>query len=950
MGGGQARAPVLIGAVVSTPAKPTGGPGSVFLIDGSNFMFRAFHGLPSLTSPTGVPVNALHGFVRMISALRKEFAPEVLAVVFDHGGPTFRSALYPGYKAQRPPPPEDLVPQIPLVRQATVALGLPSIELPGVEADDIIATYAVAAQRAGRRVIIVSSDKDLMQLVDVGDDARPPVLCYDTMKGKVLGPAEVVEKFGVPPNQLGDLLALTGDSSDNIPGVPGIGPKTAATLLAEYGDLEGLLRGTATIKQVKRREVIEANADKARLSRKLVELQRDVAGLPPLESLADKGPDPEVMEAFFGPLGFKSVSGRARAAAAAAGKGPEGPLELRPGAPLTLDRTAFLMFRAADEAALVAWIAAVHANASELALQITVAVPDATQAGRVGVATAPHSPGAPQGAEAPPAAYIPVGHTGDALLSGQLPFGRALELLRPLFAGSKPIWAHAAKFQAIVLRREGVEIAAFGGDPKLCSYTLDPARTSHTLAELAKDLFAYTVMAPEAVLGKGKKAVRFDGAGLGVAGQYACGGAVLAGVIGRHLRAQLDASGPAIRALFDELEMPLSRVLEKIEERGIRVDPAVLAAQGKALGAEIDKLRATIEAEAGHPLNPDSPLQLQKFLFEERGLEATRKTKTGYSTDAAVLEELAQFDPIVGPILEYRTLTKLKGTYIDTLPQAVNPRTGRLHTSFRQAVAQTGRLSSKDPNLQNIPIRSEVGRRIREAFVADAGRVLVALDYSQIELRILAHLSGDKNFLSAFREGVDVHRRTAAEVFEVPEAEVTAEQRRIAKAVNFGVIYGQTAFGLSRSLGIPRGKAGSYIKAYLEKIPRITRYLDGLVGIADPRGFAETIFGRRRRIPELSRKGAARSYGERIARNTPIQGSAADIMKRAMIAVESAMANIPWAQMLLTVHDELIFECEEGRVDELIGIARPLMEKAADLSVPLHVDAGRGKSWAACKG
>ncbi len=933
---------------MSTPAKPTGGPGSVFLIDGSNFMFRAFHGLPSLTSPTGVPVNALHGFVRMISALRKEFAPEVLAVVFDHGGSSFRSALFPGYKAQRPPPPEDLIPQIPLVRQGTVALGLPSIELNGVEADDIIATYAVMAQKAGRRVIIVSSDKDLMQLVDLGDETRPAILCYDTMKGKVIGPEAVEEKFGVGPRQLGDLLALTGDSSDNIPGVPGIGPKTAATLLAEFGDLEGLLRGAGTIKQAKRREVLEANVETARLSRKLVELDREVTGLPPLDSLNDRGADADTVEAFFGPLGFKSVSGRVRAAAAAAGKGPEGPLELQPGAPLTLDRNNFQLFRAADTAALQAWVAAVLAGATELALQVTVDVADATQARLVGLAFAPFT--STPGSEPLPAAYIPVGHTGDSLLSGQLNFDRAIELLRPLFAGSLPIWAHAAKFQAIVLRRVGIEIASLLGDPKLASYTLDPARTSHTLAELAKDLFAYPVMTSEAVLGKGKKALRFEGVELGLAGAYACERATLTGLIGRHLRAQLDASGPAIRAVYDQLELPLSRVLEKIEERGIRVDPAVLATQSKALGAEIDKLRAEIETEAGHPLNPDSPLQLQKFLFEERGLEATRKTKTGFSTDAAVLEELAQLDPIVGPILEYRTLTKLKGTYLDTLPLAVNPRTGRLHSSFRQAVAQTGRLSSKDPNLQNIPIRSEVGRRIREAFVADPGRMLVALDYSQIELRILAHLSADKNFLSAFREGVDVHRRTAAEVFAVPEAEVSAEQRRIAKAVNFGVIYGQTAFGLSRSLGIPRGKAGSYIKAYLEKIPGITRYLDELVDIADARGFAETIFGRRRRIPELARKGASRSYGERIARNTPIQGSAADIMKRAMIAVEAALTGVPWAQMLLTVHDELIFECEEGRVDELISIARPLMEQAAELSVPLHVDAGRGKSWAACKG
>ena len=940
-------------AVVSTPAKPQGGPGSVFLIDGNNFLFRAFHALPSMTSPTGVPVNALHGFVRMIQALRKEFAPEVFVAVFDHGGPNFRSKLFPGYKAQRPPPPEDLVPQIPLVRGATVALGLPAIELPGFEADDIIATYAVQAQKSGRRVIIVSSDKDLMQLVDVGDDTRPPVLLFDTMKMKLLGPAEVCEKFGVPPHQLGDLLALTGDSSDNIPGVPGIGPKTAATLLSEFGDLEGLLKGASTIKQAKRREVIEANADAARLSRKLVELVRDVPDLPPLDSLIDKGPETEAMEAFFGPLGFKALLGGRRAAAAAAGKGPEGPLELRPAAPLVLDRTRLRLFRAADEAEMVAWIAEVTAKASELALQITVDVGDATQGQLVGLAIAPLAPATASpdgdGDEAPAPAYIPVGHTGDALLAGQMPRDRALALLRPLLA-ALPTWAHAAKFQAIVLRRCGVELPRLVGDPKLASYTLDPARTSHTLAELAKDLFAHTVLTPESVLGKGKKAVRFDGAQIDQAAAYACERAVLTGKLGRHLQAQLDAAGPAIQAVFSQMEMPLSRVLEAIEERGIKVDTAVLAAQGKAIGAVIDKLRADIEAEAGHPLNIDSPIQLQKFLFEERGLEATRKTKTGYSTDAAALEELAQLDPIVGPILEYRTLTKLKGTYIDTLPSAVNPRTGRLHTSFRQAVAQTGRLSSKDPNLQNIPIRSEIGRQIREAFVADAGRLLVALDYSQIELRILAHLSGDRNFVSAFTEGVDVHRRTAAEVFAVPEAEVTGEQRRVAKAVNFGVIYGQTAFGLSRSLGIPRGKAGSYIKAYLEKIPGITRYLDELVDVADQRGFAETIFGRRRRIPELARKGASRSYGERIARNTPIQGSAADIMKRAMIAVEAALTGVPWAQMLLTVHDELIFECEEARVDELIAIARPLMERAAELSVPLHVDAGRGKSWAACKG
>jgi DNA polymerase-1 len=928
--------------VSTTPAKPQGGPGSVYLIDGNNFVYRAFHGLPSLTAPNGVPVNAIHGFVRMIQALRKDYAPEVLLAIFDADGKGFRHALYPDYKSHRPPPPEDLVPQLPLVRGATRALGIPTIEVPDVEADDVIASYALQAQREGKRVVIVSTDKDLMQLVDLGDEARPPIVLWDSMRGKLIGPAEVQEKWGVRPDQLADLLALTGDSSDNVPGVPGVGPKTAAALLEEFGSLEGLLAGAKTIKQAKRRELIETHAEAARLSRRLVELRRDLT-LPPLAELVDRGPDPATMEAFFSPLGFKSLVGRAARAAASAGKPPEGPLELRPGAPLSLDRARFKVFRAADEAALAAWVAEAQAKAEGIAVQIVVDVADATRCQLVGVAVAPW------GAEAPDPAYVPVGHTGDALLAGQIARETGLARLRPLLQGTTPTWMHGAKFQAIVLRRFGVEVTRLVGDPKLASYTLDPARTSHTLGDLAKDLLGYAVPTLESVLGKGKKARTFDQLDLEVAGAYACERAKLAGAIGRHLRPQIDESGPAIRALFDELEMPLSRVLEKIEERGIRVDPAVLVAQGKAIGADIDKLRAEIEAEAGHPLNPDSPLQLQKFLFEERGLEATRKTKTGYSTDAAVLEELAQMDPIVNQILEYRALTKLKGTYIDTLPAEINPRTGRLHTSWRQAVAQTGRLSSKDPNLQNIPIRSEVGRRIREAFVADPGRVLVTLDYSQIELRILAHLSGDKNLVSAFQEGVDVHRRTAAEVFSIPEKDVTAEQRRVAKAVNFGVIYGQTAFGLARQLGIPRGKAGSYIKAYLEKIPGVTRYMDELVDIADQRGFAETIFGRRRRIPELARKGASRSYGERAARNTPIQGSAADIMKRAMIAVEVALTGVAWAQMLLTVHDELIFECDEGKIDELVALARPLMEQAAQLSVPLHVDAGHGRSWAACK-
>jgi len=935
---------------VSKPSRPNGGPGSVFLVDASNFLYRAFHALPPLNAPDGTPVNAVHGVVRMLQALRKEYAPEVLVAVFDSGRSSQRTKLFPAYKAQRPPPPDDLVPQFSLARHAIDALGIPRVEVPEIEADDIIASYAHAAQRAGKAVTIVSSDKDLMQLVGHHHGDRPAIQVLDTMKQRLVDPEAVEEKFGVRPELLGDLLALTGDSSDNIPGVPGIGPKTAAGLLHEYGSLEGVLTAAPTIKQQKRRESLVEHAADARLSRKLVELQTDVPLPRPLADLADPGADPAAMAAFFGPLGFRSLVGAAAVAkagpvaASSAGGGVGGAIELRPGAPIQVDASAFAVLLREDEARLREVVAAL-AKCAGVVVQISVDVSDAMLARLVGVAFAGEGEGAP----AP--VYVPLAHQGDGIFANQIALADFVSIAGPILAAkSPPKTVHAHKFQAIALGRHGLELGGVAMDPQLCSYTLDPARSGHSLGELAAELGAYTLPTPESVLGKGKKAVSFDHLPVAKAGPVACERAAVAGAVGVHLRGELERAGEAAKRLYSEIEMPLAEVLRRLEERGILVDPAVLHEQSKELAKAIDELRAGIDAEAGHPVNPDSPTQLQKLLFEELGLEAGRKTKTGYSTDAAVLEELSVYHPVVNLILEYRTLTKLKGTYLDTLPGLVNPKTGRLHTSFRQAVAQTGRLSSKDPNLQNIPIRSELGRRIREAFVAPKGKVLVTLDYSQIELRILAHLSGDQNLSSAFRDGVDVHRRTAAEVFGVPEAEVTAEQRRVAKAVNFGVIYGQTAFGLARQLGIPRGKAGSYIKAYLAKLPGVTQYMDELVELAKRQGYAETILGRRRRIPELASKGAARSYGERIARNTPIQGSAADILKRAMIDVEAALAGSKHARMLLTVHDELIFECDAKSVDELVGIAKPAMEKAVELKVPLVVEGGHGASWAACKG
>ncbi len=928
-----------------------GGRGSFFIFDAYNFAFRAYHALPMLNGPDGTPVNAVHGYCRMVQAVRREFSPEYVLTVFDAGGDGGRREILPSYKANRPPTPEDLRPQFPLIRRATDALGIWRAEDKGFEADDLIASYACAGHRQGLRVVIVSSDKDLMQLVD---DSEPPIFLYDTMKTKLVGPAEVAEKFGVLPDKLGDLLALCGDSSDNIPGVPGVGPKTAAALLGEFGDLEGVLNGAASIPQKARREKLLAHAADARTSRRLVTLQTDLPLPRPIAELIDPGADEAEVTAFFEPLGFKAIirelGATRRAVRASAPSEPLGSVAaVEEVGAITIGRMGDLVLpgepaRAivrGDEAVLAAWIDRAR-QADRVAVSVLCDGDDPLQAVLVGIGLFDGGDGG---------IYVPVGHRQNDLLGGrQLGPDEAAGLLRPLMEASRASKViHDHKTAAHALGRIGVDLAGVAFDPMLASYTLDPARAEHDIGALVRDVLGATLPTIDEALGKGRTRLRVADLDIATAARVVGDRTRATSALEEALTRILAGAPAATRTLLSDIEMPLAWVLRRMEPRGIVLDADVLRRQSDEIVAAIAQIQARVDEQAGHPVHIDSPIQLQKLLFEERGLPATRKTKTGYTTDAKALEELALLDPIVVDILQYRSLTKLKGTYLDTLPTLVNPRTGRLHTSFHQAVAATGRLSSSDPNLQNIPIRTPEGRRIREAFAAGPGKQLVALDYSQIELRILAHLSGDPNLVSAFVEGVDVHRRTAAEVFEVGEDEVTEEQRRIAKAVNFGVVYGQTAFGLAQQLGIPRGKAGSYIRAYFEKVPGVDRYMRDLIAIAGARGYAETIFGRRRRIPELAQRGAAHSYGERIARNTPIQGSAADILKLAMIAVERRLGDEPWAQMLLTVHDELIFECEAERVEELVGLARPLMEQAAQLSVPLRVDAGNGPTWAAAK-
>jgi DNA polymerase I len=939
--------------------RPTGGVGSLFLIDANNFLYRAYHALPMLTAPDGRPVNAVHGYVRMVSALRKEFAPQYLLAAFDAAGEhNWRRQLYPQYKANRPPAPEDLQPQISLVREATAALSIPWIEDEVYEADDLIAAYVQAGVEQQLEVVIVSSDKDLMQLVRGEDDERGGrVRTWDTMKNRCIGPREVEEKYGVPPGLLGDLLALAGDSTDNIPGVPGIGPKTAEGLLAEFGDLEGILANAAKIKQKKRRENLETHAADARMSRKLVALRTDFALPKPLAELEDKGPDRAIMEAFFDPLGFKSTL-----AGAVNMRGGSGTRRV---APRTLSEAMTKLDGLSVDAALTQIVEATHAEqlesflaearaAAALSFELHLSGDDPMRAVAIGLALAIPAADKP-GVLARPPIYLPIAHRslsdgGTAQWDAAVLIGLVAPILRDPAVQK---YTHSLKNQAVVLLGEpfGLMPVGVAVDTQLASYTLDPARADHELEGLAKDLGGHVIGDRESIVGRGKQRVGFDQVDIVVAGPWAGERAGLIAGLGRHLAGAIEDAGEQSHKLFTSIEMPLAEVLARIERRGILLDVEELGRQAGELGEQIDALRQSIADEAGYAVDPNSPKQLGKLLFEDRGLPAKKKTKTGYSTDAQTLEELSLLDPIVKQILDFRSLTKLKGTYLDTLPTLINPQTGRLHTHFHQAVAATGRLSSSEPNLQNIPIRTDQGRRIRRGFIAPAGMMLVTLDYSQIELRVLAHLSKDPNLSRAFKDGADVHRRTAAEVFEVPESEVTDEQRRVAKAVNFGVIYGQSAFGLARQLGIPQGRAGKYIKAYFKKIPGVASYMNALIDTAKDTGFAETILGRRRRIPELRRKGAAaRSYGERIARNTPIQGSAADILKVAMVEVERLLTDKPWARMLLTVHDELIFECEAARVDELIGLVRPAMEGAAELDVPLLVDSGFGQTWEDAKG
>ncbi|HJM92050.1 MAG: DNA polymerase I [Alphaproteobacteria bacterium] len=918
-----------------------GQPGHLYLVDGSAYIFRAYHALPPLTRKSdGLPIGAVSGFCNMLSKLvddvRNDGEVDYFAVIFDAARKTFRNDIYPEYKAHRPPPPEDLQPQFPLVKRASEAFSLATIEMPGFEADDIIATYARQAREAGMQVTIVSSDKDLMQLIGGG------VVMHDPMKQRRIGPDEVYEKFGVGPDRVIDVQALCGDATDNVPGVPGIGVKTAALLINEYGDLDGVLARAEEIKQPKRRQNLIDHADLARVSRDLVTLKDDVPVEQPLDELGLREPEAEVLLDFMAEMGLERLAGRI--AQRLGGEVPEAVALAEAETAPALDYQCIQTL-----AELESWIERARA-AGVVAVDTETTSLDAMAANLVGVSLS---------IEPGQACYIPLGHKGpvpegELDLGGtadtapeQIPLDRALDLLRPLLADPSVLKiGQNLKYDMLVLRRYDIEITPLD-DTMLLSYVTEGGMHGHGMDELSKLHLDIAPIPFKEVAGSGKSQITFDQVPLDKAVEYAAEDADLTLRLYRRLKPQLLVSRKT--AVYETLERPLVPVLVDMEQAGILVDRAELVRLSADFAGRIVTLEGQIHELAGEAFNVNSPKQLGEILFDKMSIPGGKKTKTGaYGTGADVLEGLAaQGHDLPLRVLEYRQLAKLKSTYTDALQNQINPTTGRVHTSYAMAATSTGRLASTDPNLQNIPVRTEEGRRIRKAFIAAPGHKLLSADYSQIELRILAHIADITALREAFHDGLDIHAMTAAQVFNLPIKDMDPMIRRRAKAINFGIIYGISAFGLANNLGIERGEAQDYINAYFERYPGIRTYMEKTKESCRELGYVETIHGRRVHMPGINDKnGARRGFHERAAINAPIQGSAADVIRRAMVAMPDALAAAGLnATMLLQVHDELVFEVPEGEAEETVTVAKWVMEGAAHLSVPLVVDAGTGNSW-----
>ncbi len=918
------------------------------LIDGSAFVFRAFHALPPLTRRSdGLPVGAVSGFVNMLWKMMEDNkgpeAPTHMAVVFDKGSHTFRNDLYDLYKANREEMPEDLRPQIPLTRDATRAFNIACLEEEGYEADDIIATLARMAREAGGRVTIVSSDKDLMQLVGDG------VEMHDAMKNVRIDADGVEERFGVGPDKVIDVQSLAGDSVDNIPGAPGIGVKTAALLINEFGDLDTLLSRADEIKQEKRRQTLVDHKEQILLSRKLVTLVPDMDLPYSLDSLEVKEPVADDLLAFLASMEFRTITGRvAKALGKEVPTTQETAAEQRESkAPeaQAFDHDGYV--RISDAAALDAWVADAQAL-GHIAIDTETTGLDEMRAELVGISLA---------VRAGKACYLPLIHKTSAgedlfesgeLAEGQMTAEEALAILRPILEDPAILKiGQNLKYDAKILARHGVRISPFD-DTLLMSYAMNAGLHNHGMDTLSERYLSHRPIEIKSLLGTGKSQITFDKVPIEEAVKYASEDADITLRLWQLFKPDLHRK--KVTTVYETLERPLVPVLAEMEMHGIKVDAGTLARMSNSFAQKMAELEDTIHTLAGTKFNVGSPSQVGDILFDRMGIAGGKKGKTGkYATPAVVLEDLATEHELPGRVLDWRQLQKLKSTYTDSLQDHVNPDTGRVHTSYSIAGANTGRLASTDPNLQNIPVRTEEGRRIREAFVAEDGQCLVSLDYSQIELRILAHVAGIEALKEAFRDGQDIHAATASEMFGVPLDEMTPDVRRQAKAINFGVIYGISGFGLARNLRIPRAEAQGFIDRYFERFPGIRDYMDETVAFAKEHEYVETLFGRRINTPEINKRGPHAGFARRAAINAPIQGTAADIIRRAMIRMPDAIAKLP-ARMLLQVHDELLFEVEDSAVDDLIGVARDVMEGAADpavhLDIPLIVDAGQGRNWA----
>ncbi len=926
------------------PTAPITEDSHLYLIDASAYIFRAFHALPPLSRASdGLPVGAVAGFCNMLWKLLEELKgderPTHFACIFDKGSYTFRNDLYPDYKANRDAPPEDLRPQFPLVREASIAFACHALEMEGYEADDLIATYARQAEAKGARVTIVSSDKDLMQLV------TDKIVMLDTMKNKVIDRDGVFEKFGVTPEQVVDVQSLAGDSTDNVPGAPGIGVKTAATLLAEYNTVEELLERAEEIKQPKRRQTLIDFADQVRISKKLVTLDENVPLETALEDLAVCDPDPSTLIEFLERMEFRTITRRVRETFEA-----EGVIEETTAADIGFDREAYVCIR--DFKTLEDWIARAH-EAGVIAVDTETSSLDCQTCDLVGISIAL----APGEAAYLPLAHIDPDHTGggdmfDADPPRQVRKDDALTALKPLLEDPSVLKVgQNMKYDVTVLARNGISVGPID-DTMLLSFALHAGMHGHGMDELSERYFHHTPIPFKEVCGTGQKQITFDRVPLDKATEYAAEDADVTLRLWQMFKPRLHKE--KVTTVYETLDRPLIPVLAAMESHGIKVDRDFLS----RLSADFQQRMAGLEdaayKSAGQDFNMGSPKQLGEILFGEMDLPGGKKTKSGqWSTDASQLEYLAaQGHELPQIILDWRTLSKLRSTYTEALQDAINPDTKRVHTSYSMAGAQTGRLSSTDPNLQNIPIRTEEGRKIREAFIAEEGNVLISADYSQIELRLLAHIADIDALKNAFRDGLDIHAMTASEMFGQPIEGMDPMVRRRAKAINFGIIYGISAFGLANQLGIERGEASDYIKAYFEKFPGIRKYMDETKDFAKENLYVTTAFGRKLHLKEMgSKNGAQRAFAERQAINAPIQGSAADIIKRAMIRMPGALAAKKLdAKMLLQVHDELIFEVPEAQAEDTIKVVRHVMQKAPlpalDLSVPLDVDANAAKTWA----